>query len=38
MLDIFGWTKAELAAYYARKANQKKIAGAAMHKLVKKGS
>ena len=38
MMDIFGWTKAELAAYYARKANQKKIAGGAMHTLVKKGS
>jgi integrase len=38
MMEIFGWTKADLAAYYARKANQKKIAGAAMHKLVKKGS
>ena len=22
MMDIFGWTKADLAAYYARKANQ----------------
>jgi integrase len=38
MMDIFGWSKADLAAYYARKANQKKIAGAAMHLLVKKGS
>jgi len=38
MMDIFGWTKADLAAYYARKANQKKIAGGAMHTLVKKGS
>jgi integrase len=38
MMDIFGWTKADLAAYYARAANQKKIAGAAMHTLVKKGS
>jgi hypothetical protein len=38
MLDTFGWTKADLATYYARKANQKKIAGGAMHTLVKKGS
>ena len=38
MMDIFGWTKADLAGYYARKANQKKIAGGAMHTLVKKGS
>jgi integrase len=38
MMDIFGWTKADLAAYYARKANQKKIASGAMHTLVKKGS
>ena len=38
MMDIFGWTKADLAAYYARKANQKKIAGDAMHKLIPTGS
>jgi integrase len=38
MMDIFGWTKTDLAGYYARRANQKKIAGDAMHLLVKKGS
>ena len=38
MMDIFGWTKSDLAAYYARGANQPKIAGGAMHTLVKKGS
>lgn len=38
MMDIYGWTKADLASYYARKANQKKIAANAMHKLIKKGS
>lgn len=38
MMDLFGWTKADLAAYYTRKANQKKIASGAMHMLVKKGS
>lgn len=37
MMDIFGWTKADLAAYYARKANQKKIAANAMHKLLPNG-
>jgi hypothetical protein len=38
MMDIFGWTKSDLAAYYARGANQPKIAGGAMHTLVKKAS
>ena len=38
MLDIFGWTKADLAAYYSRNANQKKIAANAMHKLIPIGS
>ncbi|HZZ63762.1 MAG TPA: tyrosine-type recombinase/integrase [Roseiarcus sp.] len=38
MMDIFGWTKSDLAAYYARKANQKKIAGNAMHKMIPIGS
>jgi integrase len=38
MMDIFGWTKADLAAYYSKRANQKKIAASAMHTLVKKGS
>jgi integrase len=38
MQEIFGWTKSDLAAYYARKANQKKIAASAMHTLIKKGS
>ena len=38
MMDIFGWTKADLAGYYARKANQKKIAGNAMHKIIPTGS
>ena len=38
MMDIFGWTKSDLAAYYARKANQKKIAGNAMHKMIPTGS
>ena len=38
MMDTFGWTKADLAAYYARKANQKKIAGNAMHKMIPNAS
>jgi integrase len=38
MMDMFGWTKADLASYYTRNANQKKIASGAMHTLVKKGS
>jgi integrase len=38
MMDIFGWTKSDLAAYYARKANQKKIASGAMHTLIPNGS
>jgi len=36
MMDLFGWTKSDLAAYCARKANQKKIAASAIHTLVKK--
>ncbi len=38
MMDIFGWSKGDLASYYARKANQKKIAGNAMHKMIPPGS
>lgn len=38
MMEIFGWSKGDLAAYYARKANQKKIAGNAMHKMIPTGS
>jgi integrase len=38
MMEMFGWTKADLAAHYTRKANQKKIASSAMHTFVKKGS
>ena len=38
MMEILGWNKADLAAYYARKANQKKIAGDAMHKVIPTGS
>jgi integrase len=38
MMDIFGWNKSDLAAYYARKANQKKIASDAMHKMIPTGS
>lgn len=34
MMAIFGWDSPKLAAYYAKKANQKKMAGEAMHKLV----
>ena len=34
MMAIFGWDSPKLAAYYAKMANQKKLAGAAMHKLV----
>jgi integrase len=38
MMDIFGWTKSDLAAHYSKKANQKKIAGNAMHKMIPTGS
>jgi hypothetical protein len=34
MMAIFGWDSPKLAAHYAKKANQKKLAGAAMHKLI----
>ena len=38
MMDILGWNNSDLASYYARKANQKKIAGNAMHKMIPTGS
>jgi integrase len=38
MQQIFGWSSADLAAYYARRADQKKMAAAAMHTLIRKGS
>jgi len=38
MMAIFGWSSGDLAAYYSRKASQKKLAGAAMHLLVPQGS
>ena len=39
MMAIFGWTTADLAAHYSKKASQKKLAGDAMHLLIpaKKG-
>ncbi len=37
-MAIFGWSSGDLAAYYSRKASQKKLAGAAMHLLVPQGS
>ena len=33
MMAIFGWDSPKLAAHYAKMANQKKMAGAAMHTL-----
>ena len=34
MMAIFGWETARMAALYAKKASQKKLAGDAMHLLV----
>jgi integrase len=31
LMAIFGWTKPEMAAHYTRSADQKKLAGSAMH-------
>ena len=36
MMAIFGWDSPKLAAHYAKKASQKKMAGAAMHMLIGK--
>jgi integrase len=35
MMAIFGWSTSALAAYYAQKANEKKLAGSAVHLLTK---
>lgn len=35
MMAIYGWSTSRLAAYYAQKANEKKLAGAAVHLLTK---
>jgi len=34
MMAIFGWDSPKLAAHYAKRASQMKMAGAAMHKLI----
>ena len=33
MMAIFGWSSADLAAYYCKKASQKKLAADSMHLL-----
>jgi hypothetical protein len=34
MMAIFGWSSADLAAHYSKKASQKKLAADSMHLLV----
>ncbi len=33
-MAIFGWSGSKLATFYARRANQKKMAGAAIQTLI----
>ena len=37
MMAIFGWTSPRMAAYYAKNANQKRLAAGAMHMLIPAG-